>query len=144
MTHSIRAMTLGGTMFAAFCLATLIPAASNEAAAQLFRPGIRQAYYGYGNVYSNGYGNVYNNGYGNYAPSGYGYSGAVYSNYGYSGYGNGLYGYGSSPAYSYPNSVGYGYSNGTPYNTYYRNSPYDGATYRRIYTSNYGTYYSPY
>jgi hypothetical protein len=122
---------------AAFCLATLVPTASNEALAQ----GIRvtsnaQSYYnGYGAGYNSGYQNGYGiNSYGRYATSGNGYTG----------YGNGPYGYGSSGMFAYPSAGLFGYSNRTTYGLDYRALRYEGGTYRRIYAPDNTRYYNPY
>jgi hypothetical protein len=132
MTRTVRFPAMAGALAAAFCLATLAPAASKEAAAQvIWAPGNPQVYY-------NGFGAGYNNGYDN----GYGRYGAV--NYGYTVYGNGPYVYGSPAMFGNPTTGLFGYRNGASFSPDYRGLRYDGGAYRRVYTPNNARYYSPY
>lgn len=146
MTHSIRLPTFAVAMSIAFCLATLAPAASNQAVAQGNSAyGRSHAHY---NGYGAGYNRVYSNGYSRYGYGSPGY-GSAYSRYGYSsrrytGYGSGSYGYGSSRSYVYPYSSGYGYSNGTSFRLNFGGLQIGGGTYRPIYTPNNVRIYSPY
>ncbi|HUG93416.1 MAG TPA: hypothetical protein VML55_21435 [Planctomycetaceae bacterium] len=143
MTRTIHFAALAGATGAAFCLATLSPAASNTAAAQIvFRSGQThggtQAYYhGYGTGYNARFGTGHNArfgnryGYGTGFNSGFAQRSSMYgSRYGYTGYGGGPYGYGSSSLFVSPSLGGYGYRSG--------------GTYRSIYNPNTATYYSPY
>lgn len=142
MTHTIRLATLAGLLVGGFCLATLSPAASNEANAQLViqlgrtSNNVPQAYY-------HGYGTGYRTG------NGYVWQGT--RSYGYTGYGIGSYGYGSQIQngfgydYGYPSSgYGYGTGSGATHDLYYGGSRSLGRSYYPVYNPNHRRFYSPY
>lgn len=136
MTQLIRLPKYSAAMAAVFCLATLAPTVSNEAAAQTIRVyGSTHGYNGYGQGYNSGYGNRHS-GYSH--NSGYGYN----SRRGYTGYGNGPYAYGASSPYMRPglSTDRYGYRSGASYGFYYRGLRFGGGNYIR----NNARYYSPY
>ena len=141
MNRTFCLTPLVGGLATAFCLATLTPLASNEAAAQGIRIGFAQPYY---NGYGAGYASGYQTGYG-----GYGYASNRYisngtGGMGYTGYGNGPYGYGSPGIIGYPSAGYFGSRSGASYNIVYPGLRYNDGSYGRIYAPNNVRYYSPY
>lgn len=128
MTRIVRIPVLTGALAIAFCLATLGPLTSKEAAAQvIFAPGNPQPYY---NSYGAGYNSPYQNGFTRHS-----------ANYGYTVYGNGPYVYGSSGVYG---NTTPGVVYGGTYGSDVRGVRYGSETYSRAYAPSSTRYYSPY